>query len=522
MGVTAVLAVVCLFANAKAAAAATYVYSGTVSFTYYLNSGEAGNQISKNITLTYNGANTKAGQNVFRGKTTGPAAATFFISNKKGIAQIEPGKGNSIIRLPYFTAAIPKIGTNGYETTALNAVRNGVFAIYDAKNDTYIKLRVTGISRATRKTIADPKKPITDNSSGAVSIKPSIPVSVPVTPPQAIQPAVLPAPRFVTPYNNQVVKPVTGMERDLDPVWTAVPGADKYIIETNHYRCVDWRTPDCWIAYDRPYSVSAAETNQGATNIFTGLFLGSDGTFRMRIRAVDKFGVLGNWSEYVPFTVDTSVINVVAPTIDLPVSGQVFANSNRMVTIAWGWVQGAIKYQVTTECARPNDLSQYSLVSDITTEEILLRTANFAISYDATCRTRARGYSLSGIWGPWSDYRLYTIDSSGSQSTTVLNTQPTITAPVPGDNFMGKDGAVRIAWTRADAATRYQVVISCMTCSINDPWWNIKDTIDLSVLVPLVDFAPGGRHAYEVTVMPVGPATYIGTRSEPVIFTVEQ
>lgn len=518
---TGVLMLVFMVIDAKPSMAASYVYSGTVSFTYYLDSGEPGKQLSKNIVLTYNAADNKSGYNIYKGNVTAPASANFFITNKKGIAQIEPSPGNSIVRLPYFTAKTPDITGGTYKTAALNVVRNGVFVIYDAQNDIYIKLRVSNISRAFRKLAPEIKK----SMNIPVSI-PASPSAQPVSNDQSVYPAltpvVLPAPRFVTPYNNQVVNAAVGGDRKLDPVWTAVSGAHSYIIETEYKHCIDSITrEDCWGSYGTPYRIAAAETNQGDTNIFKHFFLGADGTYRVRIRTSDYTNTLGPWSDYVVFKVDTSVVPIAAPQISLPVPGQVLTNANRMIDLNWGWVQGATRYQVITECTNQYGIAGYTSVSEINTVEgIPLYNVSFSIQYDGTCRTRARGYSMSGFWGPWSDYVNFSVNTSGSQPATVLNTQPVITTPMAGTAFSG-DGYVRVAWTRADGAVRYQVNLSCETCPANDPWWNIKDATDLFVLTPVSNFAPGVQ-TYTAMVTPIKANNYDGTPSEKVTFTVQR
>ncbi len=323
-------------------------------------------------------------------------------------------------------------------------------------------------------------------------------------------------PSLIQPTANQIISPATGDDRILTADWTTVAGAASYTIEIDISTCTaDFAaahpTATCWRKIIDPINVSAAKGQN--TQSYTTLSLGSDGNYQVRIEAVDQNGQTSGWSAYVPFSFDTSVVHIVAPSLLLPLANQIITSPSRAVPVSWKFLTWATKFEVEADCA-----SSASWTSVYDNTDITGLSTTMTLPSDGACRVHVRGYSISDLWGPWSDYTQFTVDTSGQQSATVLTTKPTITSPTANASYTGT-GSVNFNWTAVAGAAKYAVNVSCSDCSNDNPWWNIAQTDGTIFGLPIDQF-PSGSHSFSVMVTPISSSGKDGTASDYTLFTV--
>lgn len=327
----------------------------------------------------------------------------------------------------------------------------------------------------------------------------------------------LSTPVISSPYVGQKI---TDINRKLIPVWTTVSGATQYNVELQHNYCYKQAT-ECWQNY---LTDKVAANNQSSTQSDNNLFLGSDDNFRIHVQAVGSNGQTSDWSNFVQFSVDTSVVVVPAPTITLPLPQQIFTSTDYIVKVSWGWVQGATNYEIfvaqnTGAPSLETDPSGWTQILDYTTTDTLIFSHNVLIPTDGSYRVKIRANSMTGGAGPWSDYVYFSFDTSGQSTATPIVTKPTITSP--SVNATVTTNPLTISWTKVDGAINYNVNISCSSCSANNPWWYNTTVTATTLNLPISTFV-AGLQTYDLMVTPINSDRHDGTASDHVSFNLQK
>ena len=258
--------------------------------------------------------------------------------------------------------------------------------------------------------------------------------------------ASLGTPSITSPTASQTL---TNYPRAAYIAWTSVTNATKYDIQV-----------DCDLCGSSNYSASWSYSS--TSNWYTTPALAGDNWFRVRVRAVNSSGTVGNWSSYVYFHYDTSAAATLGtPTVTSPTSNQALTNYPRTAYIAWSSVSNASKYEIVVECdvcSSPDYSFSYSYTS----------TNNWyttgALAGDNWFRVKVRAIGSSGNTGEWSSYRYFKYDTSAYATPST----PSIIAPTVKQTLTNYPRYAYIEWTNISSASSYEIQIDCDVCSSPD------------------------------------------------------
>lgn len=276
---------------------------GTVSFKYTFNDPDFGVR-TKAVSLStdqknhynyYNGYNFI--DDAYTASTTAPVFVTYrngqlyFASNPKG--------KSGVYQMSSYTAKMRPASSRAYIRTGVLVKKDATYAVYDAANNAYIKIRVSAV---TLPVIAKP----------------------------------LEAPTVFTP-NKQLVN----YPRIIQPTWTPVKNAVGYRIEVDCDACgggAKWSN----VQYKYFYNVSTVYNR-------TDFVLPGDNTYRIRVQALDAYGTEGKWSSFVYFSYKTSYTSApVAPHVVYPYDNAQLG-SYSYLSVDWD-NDGAPKHTIEVTC----------------------------------------------------------------------------------------------------------------------------------------------------------------------------
>ncbi|MBI0582659.1 MAG: hypothetical protein ISF22_00370 [Methanomassiliicoccus sp.] len=214
---------------------------------------------------------------------------------------------------------------------------------------------------------------------------------------------------------------VVSYGQDLTLRWTAVTGADRYVLLIT--------APDGSMA---PLNLSST----GPSYDLAGLL--RDGRYYWTVRAVDD-GAYGPASNTSSFTIRSSLD---APVALSPSDGSVHRNS--VPPLKWSAVTGAEGYRLRISAS--SDLSDPIEDTSVNATSYQLR---FSMTDGSTYYWQVAS-NHGGIWSPWSSVHHFTYDLF-------------LAAPVPGNPTGGvtvMGGEVNLTWSTVEDADLYWVQIS--------------------------------------------------------------
>lgn len=147
----------------------------------------------------------------------------------------------------------------------------------------------------------------------------------------------LAAPVISTPTTNQTL---TNSPRTFAVRWNMVSNAVSYVVEVSCKTCTapQWSQADYYSTTDASNSLSTVAVN-------------SDDSYRVRVQAVDQYGNHSPWSDYVPFSFNTSPpTQILAPRITAPADGPQVTSPTNQVAFSWTSVGSSYRYEVAIDC----------------------------------------------------------------------------------------------------------------------------------------------------------------------------
>lgn len=217
----------------------------------------------------------------------------------------------------------------------------------------------------------------------------------------------------------------------------------------------------------------------------------AQGTYRVRVQAVDDQGDAGAWSSPRDFTVDVPL--VAAPTVTAPAT----LISSQRPTITWTAPDNAVSYQLmvnnlTTGQKRVIDVS--GLTGTSFTPDSDLAAGQYRVKVRA-----ANAIGEAGTWSSVRDFRIKPVF------------KPTVTGPTASTN----DRTPTFTWTVADGAEFYVLVVNNLTTGQK----NVILVRDLTTtsFTPSTELTPG---QYKVKVQGYKSNGLTGAFSAGVTFTI--
>ncbi len=432
------------------------------------------------ITLITNGGSSgggnTAGYDFLNNQRTNVSAGAVYIGAPDDGRILWYGNNigqGGVVRLAKLQSIIPSYSPTVYNRLGVPIVKDGVYAVYDQKNDLYIKLRVLSVATTPA------------NQGGGTGTNPSLGV-----------------PSITQPTNNQTF---TNYPRLVVLQWNAVANAQSYEIQVDCRFC---RSTDGW------QQVGTYTSNQ---TTFTPPSLPIDTEYRWHIRALDSSLRSSNWSDYNYFNFYTIFPVLTTPTFTTPTSGAVYTNFPRSLNVQWAATNDARSYVLEVSCSTCSGgnspiVNYYFPAAGATSFPLTLTD-------DENHRIRIQSVDQHNNHSRWSEYvnfRFNTSTSGGNQSD--ITTAPGISIPngtitVPSDYT-----SLNIAWNTIPNAQNYRVEVTCETCSNTTPWFHTYDTGNgvIHYILPLSD-APVGNHRYRIVVKGL-KLPNVGPYSAPVFF----
>ncbi len=434
------LVVGCFTLSGQPAAAATRTHFETTLRVY----NAAGSIIVPQITLASDTKNlTSAGLDLF----TNPGGAQVLGAEQGdiylGVRGTTPyllanalGQGG-LYRLTKVSAAAPLNKTVAANKKGVTYVRTGVpvskdaiFAVYDTHSKTYFKIRVLSIKRTT----------IPDLSG---------------------------TPTITSPKNDT---DLTSLETNLSISWKGVLGAEKYMLVLNCTSCdAAWET--------HRYEFTGA--TQKYLLPLSGLPSGKQ-YYNVTVQAVQGTATTPR-SFPVYFTYTNSSVapimsgSVAKPVLTSPTQNQVFTLSPRTVTVGWGTVSGASKYEVAVDCdscGMTAGWNAYTTYSTTQTSQVI------TLPEDKTYTVSVRAFDQNGISGSLSEKITFRFNRNVATSSIV---PPVITGPTAGAVLGYFPRVIHATWWKVAGASNYILSLECESCSGNG-WKEVSsNTINNSV-----------------------------------------
>lgn len=408
------------FTKAQAATAGSI----TINYTYDLANGTV---ISGKATI-----NSGSGFNFSTRKLATGSSATMLLSSSAGNLFATLTSPSGITHLTTFASPLPSVDNGVYiQSTALSPKAS--YALYDAKNDIYIKFNVTAL-------IPPPK---------TAAAKGAAPASAPtVVAPSNSLADYLPAPKITGPHTGSTF---TNFPRTATISWTSVPTVKAYNLEVD---CVSCQAGSA--AAHIVYPVG------GTTMIIPAL--PSNGQYQVRVKAVTSQSS-SNWSAFTTFTFKTPSqplpvtdspastggsssastaekpttppppappIILTAPVFVSPAANYVFS-LGETITFSWQPVPGAVNYHLQVKCATGygNCGNAGTVIMDTIIAGTSAKSTAFDMysSYDANIQA-IRADGVAGPWGSVGFQGGYT-DYSGITSSA---TEPNIAFNSPNQS----------------------------------------------------------------------------------------
>lgn len=397
-----------LFLSPVKAAVLSSDSAGKVNIEYYY--ALKGRLKSGTASLTYENNGAKNGYDFLNRQYTGASNGAFYATVTNGVLYFygnNIGQGG-IYQLRSLSSSMPSASRVGYNRFGVEVKKNGVYAVYDSKNNVYIKVRVTNVINTYN--------PPVSNIGQAVITSPS---------------------------QNQVFY---NLPRTVNVTWNLLNNAQRYEIKVDCDSCgnqTGWNYWQTFYADGNSLNITVPE----------------DKNYRIQVRGLSTvYNRQGDWSDYTYFRLDTGFgggdSNVGIPAINLPTNGKVLVDYPRTLAVGWSRVNNAAKYNIQIDCNLCNNKTGWAVIASTTVDAPNNYVSNlFTLPFDSEYRLRVQTVDQNGRIGNWSDYNYF-------RFTTVNLPTPTISYPTNEQNFSASNHAINVGWNRVNNAIGYSVEVN--------------------------------------------------------------